>query len=73
MNIDEYYIETSVGKSDIEQMCIEDHIRDMAVLQRVIAHLSNNKMPGPDEITNELLKHLPLSMHDAIHQLFVLM
>ena len=72
-NINEYDIETDVGKTDIEQVCIEDHIRDMAVLQRVIAHLSNNKMPGPDEIPKELLKHLPLSMHDAIHQLFILM
>ena len=30
-------------------------------------------MPSPDEIPNELLKHLPLSMYDAIHQLFILM
>ena len=72
-NRDAFDIETDVGKTDIEQVYIEDHIKDMAVLQIVIAHLSNNKMPGPDEIPNELLKHLPLSMHDAIHQLFILM
>ena len=49
------------------------YIRDKSVLQRVLSHLSNNKTPGPDEIPNELLKHLPASMQDAIHQLFILM
>ena len=72
-NRNEYDTETVAGKTDIEQMCMEDHIRDMAVLQRVIAHLGNNKTLGAHEIPIELLKHLPLSMHDAVHQLFILM
>ncbi len=64
---DRFDIETDVGKHSIPEVCIEDHIRDKSVLQRVLSHLSNNKMPGPDEIPNELLKHLPASMQDAIH------
>jgi len=72
-NQDHFDIETDVGKHGIPEVCIEDHIRDKSVLQRVLSHLSNNKTPGPDEIPNELLKHLPASMQDAIHQLFILM
>ena len=66
-------IETDVGKHGIPKICIEDHIRDKPVLQKVLSHLSNIKTPGPDEIPNELLKHLRASMQDAIHQLFILM
>ena len=72
-NQDDFDIETDEGKSNTPKICIDDHIKDKAVLQKVLSHLSNNKTPGPDEIPNELLKHLPASMQDAIHQLFVLM
>ncbi len=30
-------------------------------------HLKNGKAPGPDGIPNELLKHLPEGVHQAIH------
>ena len=36
-------------------------------------HLKNGKAPGPDGIPNELLKHLPEGVHQAIHKLFILM
>ena len=63
---DLFEIETDVDKHGIPEICIEKHIRDKSVLQRVLSHFSNNKTPGPDEIPNELLKHLPASMHHAI-------
>ena len=72
-NQDHFDIESDAGKHGIPEICIEDHIRDKSVLQRVLSHLSNNKTPSPDEIPNELLKHLPASMQDSIHQLFILM
>jgi len=38
-----------------------------------LRHLRNRKAPGPDEIHNEMLKHLSPSMHRASHSLFTLM
>ena len=66
-------IGTDVYEQEVPEVHIQDHIRDKAVLQRVLLHLSNNKTPGPNEIPNELLKHMPASMQDAIHQLVVMM
>ncbi len=43
------------------------------MFQIVLKHLKNRKAPGPDEIHNEMLKHLPPSMHRALHNLFTLM
>ena len=36
-------------------------------------YLKNGKAPGPDGVTNELLKHLPEGVHQAKHKLFILM
>ena len=33
----------------------------------------NGKSPGPDSIPNELLKHLPKGVHQAIHKMSILM
>ena len=46
---------------------------DPCIFQDKIRHLKNGKAPGPDGIPNELLKHLPEGVHQAIHKLFILM
>ena len=58
-------------------MLVQDSIRDYAVLQRIMRQLKTRKAPwpGPDEIHNEMLKHFPPSVHQALlkHSLFTLM
>ena len=71
--MDGFDLETKVGLTGDKNMSVDEHIRDHSLFQEIVKHLSNNRAPGPDEINNELLKHLPPSMHQAIHKLFVLM
>ncbi len=35
-------------------------------------HLNDGKAPGPEGIPNEMGKHLPEKVHQAIHKLFIL-
>ena len=71
--MDGFDLETKVGSTGDKNVSVEEHIRDHSLFQEIVRHLSNNWAPGPDEVNNELLKHLPPSMHQAIHKLFVLM
>ena len=71
--VDDFDLETKVGSTGDKTVSVEEHIRDHSPFQEIVRHLGNNRTPGPDEINNELLKHLPPSMHQAIHKLFVLM
>jgi len=50
-----------------------EHVRDPCIFQEKMRHLKNGKAPGPDGTPNELLKHLPEGVHQAIHMLFILM
>ena len=72
-NLDPYTIETKVGKPRYGKVSILDHIRCPSMFSARVRGLSNNKQPGPDGIPNELIKHLPEELHQAIHKLFVLM
>ena len=71
---DEYGIETDINESGIQQVCIEEgsHLGHGSVAE-------NHSTPEQQQDarskrdTNELLKHLPRSVHDAIHQSFILM
>lgn len=71
--LDTFNLETRVGHKGVERIAIEDSIRDKSIFQELVSGLSNNKTPGPDGVNNELLKHLPPSMHKAIHRVFILM
>ena len=71
--LDPYTIEIKVGKPLYGKVSILDHIRCPSMFSARVRGLSNNKQPGPDGIPNELIKHLPDELHQAIHKLFVLM
>ena len=49
------------------------HTKDPDLLNPRLPKLTTGKSPGPDNIRNELLKHLPEGLHQAIHKRFVLM
>ena len=72
-NIDPFTLETAAGKQEYGHMSMVDHMRDPNLFSDRIKRLKNGKSPGPDGIPNELLKHLPEGIHQAIHKLFILM
>ena len=69
--MEEFDLETKIGSTGDKNMSAEEHIRDHSLFEEIVRHLSNNRAPGPDEVNNELLKHVEPSMHQAIHKLFV--
>ena len=71
--IDPYTLETAAGKPGYGQMSMLRHMKDPDLFNLKISKLKNGKSPGPDNITNELLKHLPEGLHQAIHKMFILM
>ncbi len=72
-NIDPFTLETAAGKSGFGNISLLEHVCDPCIFQEKMRHLKNGKAPGPDGIPNELLKHLPGGVHQAIHKLFILM
>ena len=52
---------------------LKGRIADAGVYRECLAELAGGKTPGPDEVTNEVLKYLPDTMHTAMHNLFVAM
>ena len=69
---DTFDLETRVGREGVERISIET-ASETSKFKEIVSKLSNNKAPGPDGVNNELLKHLPPSMHEAIHNVFTLM
>ena len=49
------------------------HIANGDIFRECVAELSHGKAPGPDEVTNEVLKYLPDAMHTTMHNLYVAM
>ena len=72
-SIDTFTLQTAAGKPECGSISLLEHVRDPCIFQDKMRHLKNGKAPGPDGIPNELLKHLPEGVHQAIHKLFILM
>ena len=72
-NLHPFTLETRTGDPAYGQMSMLQHMQDPNLFKRRISQLKNGKSPGPDSIPNELLKHLPEGMHQAIHKMFILM
>ena len=71
---DSYTLETFADKpTHGTKFCMLDHLRDPALYQQHVHKLPNRKSPGPDGIQNQLLKHLPEELHQAIHKMFIRM
>ena len=68
-----FTLETRVGDPLYEKVSVLDRICCPTLFSAQLRSLSNNTQPGPDGIPNELLKHLPDEVHQAIHKLFILM
>ena len=52
---------------------LQSSISDKAGFTKCIRSLSNGKMPGPDEIPNEIIKASPPIMQECMHMLMMLM
>jgi len=75
-SIDPFTLETlerAAGKPGFGSISLLEDVRDPCLFQEKMRHLKNGKAPGPDGISNELLKHLPEGVHQVIHKLFILM
>ena len=57
----------------LKQTHMDTIIEDREIFRQCINILSNNKAPGPDNIGNEILKHLPVQMQQTIHDMMILM
>ena len=71
--LDPYTLETDVGKQGLVDIELLKLIKDPNLFQRHLQKLPNRKSPGPDCIPNELLKHLPEEVQQAMHKMFILM
>jgi hypothetical protein len=49
------------------------YVRDESIFFSCCKSLSNGKAPGPDGISNEVLKMLPVEVKKLVHKLFVVM
>jgi hypothetical protein len=72
-SIDPSTLETATGRPGFRNISLLEHVRDPCIFQENMRHLQNGKAPGADGTPNELLKHLPEEVHQAIHKLFILM
>jgi len=71
--LDPIKLQTRVGDPQYEQVSILQHIRRYSLFCDNIRSLSNGKQAGPDGVPNELIKHLPDTVLQAIHKLFIIM
>ena len=71
--MDPFKLQSEVGNPAYGRMSMLQHMQDPDLFKRRISQLKNGKPPGPDSIPNELLKHLPEGVHQAMHKMFVLM
>jgi hypothetical protein len=65
--------ELAPAMPDVTSHGLEDIINDEITFSTCLASLSNNKAPGPDGVTNEILKALSTVGKQAIHNMFKLM
>jgi len=72
-SIDPFTLETATGKPGFRNTSLLEHVRNPCIFQEKMRHVKNGKALGPDGIPNELRKHLPEGVHQAIHKLFILM
>lgn len=71
--LDSFQLETHVGQEAYKFINLDDHIRDQTAFQQCLRNTKLGKSPGPDQVTNELLRYLPVSMQDALHKFMILM
>ena len=71
--LDSFNLQTGVGDPDFKPVPVLQHVKKYNMFLDAIRRLKNGKQPGPDGIPNELIKHLPDNVHQAIHKLFVVM
>ena len=46
------------------------HLYNRGIYDQALASLPGRKAPGIDGVPNEVLKHMPVAFHDAMHNLF---
>jgi hypothetical protein len=72
------------GELDKMQLCtdatllptrsfLSEHIMDQSIFHSCCRTLGSGKAPGPDGITNDVLKILPIPVKSMLHELFVVM
>ena len=71
--LDSFELETHVGQEAYKFINLDDHIRDQTSFQQCLRNTKLGKAPGPDQVSNELLRYLPISMQDALHKFMMLM
>jgi ribonuclease HI len=69
---DKLEIVTRVGPGH-EREDLLPKIKDYSLFQRILKNAANQKATGWDGVPNELLKHLPSTLHKGIHHMFVAM
>jgi hypothetical protein len=52
---------------------LHERMQDRVMFRECVRTLSSGKAPGPDEVVNEVIKALPHSVLDVIHDLFTIM
>jgi hypothetical protein len=57
----------------VTRQWLSEHIRDQSIFHACCRTLSSAKAPGPDGITNDVIKILPTEVKTLIHQLFIVM
>ena len=71
--LDGFQLETHVGRDAYKFINLHDHIRDQTAFQQCLRNTKLGKSPGPDAITNELLRYLPSPLQDTLHKFMILM
>jgi hypothetical protein len=57
----------------VTRQWLSEHIRDQSIFHACCRTLSSAKAPGPDGITNDVIKILPTEIKTLIHRLFIVM
>jgi len=71
--LDSFNMQTGVGDPDSKPVPVLQHVQKYNMFLDAIRRLKNGKQPGPDGVPNELIKHLPDNVHQAIHKLLIVM
>ena len=71
-NPDNFVLETK-ATSLHQRPWLHDSALDVHAFEECVQSLSNGKCPGPDGITNELLKMLPTQLKECTHMLLVIL